>query len=342
MKKIGFAVIGCGNIGKLHAKVIASMEHAKLAAVMDVNEAGAKALAEVYQCPWYTNMDDLMNDENVQAVSICLPSGLHAEFTKAAAKAGRHVMCEKPIDIDINSAQEMIDQCKESNVKLSVIMQHRFDEPMLLLKKAIKEGYMGKLLWGASRTIWHRDDEYYANPWRGTWKYDGGGALINQSIHYIDLLLSVLGNPKSVSAKCRTLGHPQIETEDLGVANVEFENGCVGTIEGTTCSYPGLYTELAVFGENGTMIIRNDYLTFYQFKDGAKEEYDAALNPEMANQLHQTPEIDDASHRRQYLDFVDAIISGREPEVTGEDAIKSLKLIRSIYQSSEEKKEIYF
>lgn len=341
MSKIGFAIVGCGAIGKLHADVLNSMEGAKVTAVLDVNEESAKSMAELYHCKWYTDQDALLADEDVKAISICLPSGLHASFAVAAAKAGKHVMCEKPIDIDLESAQDMINQCRESGVKLSVIMQHRFDEAVLLLKKAIKEGYMGKILWGASRTIWHRDDAYYANPWRGTWKYDGGGALINQSIHYIDLLLSILGNPKSVSAKCRTLGHPQIETEDIGVANIEFENGAVGTIEGTTISYPGLYTELAIFGENGTMIIRNDYLTFYQFKDGAKPEYDAALNPEMANRLHQTPEIDDASHRRQYEDFVKAIQENRDPEVTGEEAIRSLRLIRQIYKASENKKEIY-
>ena len=161
-----------------------------------------------------------------------------------------------------------------------------------------------------------------------------------QAIHYIDLLLYVMGNAKSVSAKCRTLAHSQIEVEDIGLANIEFEDGALGAIEGTTCSYPGFYAELAVFGENGTMIIRNDCLIFYQFKDGPKPEYDVALNPEMANRLD-TAMVEADSHRRQFEDFVDAIIEDRDPEVTGEEALRSLKLIHAIYQSSREKKEIY-
>lgn len=342
MEKVRFAVAGCGFIGKLHARVIQSVSGARVAAVMDTNPEAAKALAAQYDCPWYTSAEEMLADSQVDAVAICLPSGLHAPLAVAAARAGKHVMCEKPMDIRIESAQEMIDQCRANGVTLSVIMQHRFDEPMLLLKKAIREGWMGRLLWGASRTIWYRDDKYYANPWRGTWKYDGGGALMNQSIHYIDLLLSVMGEPKSVSAKCRTIGHPQIETEDVGLVDIEFKNGTVGTIEGTTCSYPGLYSELAVFGEKGTVIIRNDYLTFYQFQDGPKPEFDAALNQEMANRLNQTPEIEDDSHRKQYEDFVDALMTGREPEVTGEEAIRSLRVIRAAYRASDEKREVYF
>lgn len=337
---VRFAVAGCGFIGGLHARVIHSIPDAKVEAVMDTCEEKAQALAEEYHCRWYTNAEDMLADQEVDAVAICLPSGLHWELTVQAAKAGKHVMCEKPMDIHVETAQKMIDACREQNVRFGVIMQHRFDEPVLLLKEAISKGWMGKILWGASRTIWYRDDQYYANPWRGTWKYDGGGALMNQSIHYIDLLLSIMGDPKSVSGKCRTLGHPQIETEDVGLADVEFQNGAVGTIEGTTVAYPGLYAELAVFGEKGTVIIRNDYLNFYCFQDGKKEEFERILNPEAANRLNLSPAITDDSHRRQYEDFVRAVQEKRDPLVTGEEAIKSLKLIRAIYQSSDEKREI--
>lgn len=342
MNTVKFAVAGCGFIGKLHARVIQSIGGACVTAALDTNREAAEALAKEYGCRAYTDADELFADPDVDAVAICLPSGLHAELAVKAARAGKHVICEKPMDTELDRAQQMIDACRENGVRLSVIMQHRFDEPMCLLRKAIGDGLMGKLLWGASRTIWYRDDKYYANPWRGTWKYDGGGALMNQSIHYIDLLLSVMGAPRSVNAKCRTIGHPQIETEDIGLADIEFESGALGTIEGTTCSYPGLYSELAVFGEKGTVIIRNDYLTFYCFKDGPRPEFEAALNQEMANRLNQTPEIEDTSHRRQYEDFVDALREGRDPLVTGEEAIRSLRLIRAAYRSSEEKKEIYF
>ena len=342
MKMMGFAVAGCGFIGKLHARVINSIEGAKVTAVLDTDVVAARELAEKYDCEYYTDLNQMLKRDDVDAVAICLPSGLHAELAVAAARAGKHIICEKPMDTELDRAQEMIDVCKENNVKLSIIMQHRFDEPMCLLRKAIQEGLMGKLIWGASRTIWYRDDAYYANPWRGTWKYDGGGALMNQSIHYIDLLLSIMGEPKSISAKCRTLRHPQIETEDIGLADLEFESGALGTIEGTTCSYPGLYSELAIFGEKGTVIIRNDYLTFYSFQDGPQPEFEAVLNPEKANQLNQTPDIEDTSHRKQYEDFIAALLEGRDPLVTGEEAIRSLKVIQAAYRSSNEKREIIF
>lgn len=338
---VRFAVAGCGFIGRLHARVINSIEGAGVTAVMDTDAGAAGELARQYGCRWYDNAEDMLRDPNVDAVAICLPSGLHAELTVRAARAGKHVICEKPMDVSAEQAEKMTAACRENQVRFSVIMQHRFDQPVLLLEKAIEDGLMGRLLWGASRTIWYRDDKYYSNPWRGTWKYDGGGALMCQSIHYIDLLLHIMGNVRSVSGKCRTLGHPQIETEDVGVADVEFENGALGTIEGTTASYPGLYAELAIFGERGTVIIRNDVLSFYQFKDGPQPAFDLALNPERAGQLHTGPEIPSDSHCRQFEDFIEAVRTGGEPAVTGEEAIKSLKLIQAIYKSSVEKREIY-
>lgn len=342
MNKVRVGIVGSGFIAKIHASAINAIDNAELAAVCNRNVESARALADVYGCKVYADYDQMLADPEIDAIAVCLPSGLHAEYTIRAAKAKKHVICEKPMDTEIDRAEEMVRVCREEGIKLSIIMQHRFDEPMLLLKKAIKEGWMGKLVWGASRTIWHRDDAYYAPEWRGTWAVDGGGALMIQAIHYIDLLLSVMGDAKSVSAKCRTLTHPQIEVEDIGVANIEFENGAIGTIEGTTCSYPGLYAELCVFGEKGSMIIRNDYLTFYQFEDGPKSEYDAALNVEAANRLHKTMDIEDTSHRRQFEDFAAAIREDRDPEVTGEETLRSLKVIKAIYQASDEKQEIYF
>ncbi len=341
MKQLRFALIGCGFIGELHAEVINSLSNAKLVAVCNSGAERGHLLANRYSCKYYADFNDALADPEVDAVSICLPSGMHHLATTAAARAGKHVICEKPIDTEVSHAQEMVDVCSENNVCFSVIMQHRFDKPMLLLKKAIEDGSMGELLWGCARTIWYRDDNYFANPWRGTWQYDGGGALINQSIHYIDLLLSIFGDVRSLSGKCRKLLHKQIETEDVGVANLEFENGTIGTIEGTTVSYPGLYAELNVYGSKGTVCIRNDHLLFYRFEDGENPEFELLLNPQKANKLNQSPTIEADSHTRQYEDFVDAILTGRRPTVTGEDALKSLKVIKAIYTASSEKREVY-
>lgn len=340
MSNIRFGLIGCGFIGRTHANIICSLENAELVAIADWGE-GSIQYAKDLDCIHYKDYKQMLLNPEIDAVVICLPSGAHSEATIEAAKAGKHVLCEKPIDISVEKGKAMIDACKENGVQLGVILQHRFDEPILLLQKAIQDGKLGKLLWGSSKTIWYRDEEYYSNPWRGTWEFDGGGALINQSIHYIDLLVHLFGEAKSVSGKCRTLLHNQIETEDVGVANIEFANGTIGTIEGTTVAYPGLYAELCVYGEKGTVIIRNDHLLFYSLEDGKYEEFESALHPQKANEPNTSPDIDVSSHIRQYEDFVHAILNNQEPLVTGEDALKSLKIIKAIYQASHEKSEVY-
>lgn len=341
MAGIGIGVIGYGFIGGVHANAVKLVPGAYLAGIATRNEAKKTEIAEKFGCKYYRDYHEMLKDKDIHAVSICLPSGMHSSVCIEAAKAGKHVICEKPIDIEIDRAHGMIDVCKENNVKLAVIMQHRFDKPMLLLQKAAEDGRMGKIIWGASRTIWYRDDEYFAIPGHGTWESDGGGALLIQGIHYIDLLQCILGEVKSVSGKCRTLLHKQIETEDVGIANIEFKNGALGTIEGTTTSYPGLYAELCIFGENGSVIIRNDHLAFYRFKGGADAEFEELLNPVLANELNTSKDVDDTSHRLQIADFVDSIKNNRQPKVTGEDALNNLKLIKAVYESSKTGKEVF-
>lgn len=340
MDKIGFGIIGYGFIGVTHARIIARMKDAYLAAVADSDKEKTEQAAARWNCKIYRDYHDMLEDPEVHAVAICLPSGLHSQVTIEAARAGKHVICEKPIDICVERAEEMVRVCQEHGVEFGVIMQHRFDEAVMVLKNALDTGRMGRLIWGASRTIWYRDEKYFSNPWRGTWQFDGGGALINQSIHYIDLLLYIFGKVKSVHGKCKTLLHSGIETEDVGIANLEFENGCLGTIEGTTASYPGLYAELAVFAENGTVIIRNDELLFYRMKNGTSQEFEKIAAPEKANILHQDATICIDSHQRQYQDFIRAVLEKRSPLVTGKDALESLKVIMAIYKSSMKNEEV--
>lgn len=341
MEKIGYAVLGCGNIGKLHAGVIVRLPKGRLVAVCDSNRASADALGTLYGCKVYYDMEAMLGDGEVDVVSVCLPSGAHREAVLACAARKKNVLCEKPIDISAPNAREMVEACDAAGVCFGVILQHRFDSAAMALHRAVDEGLMGKLLWGASRTIWYRDEEYFANPWRGTWQFDGGGALINQSIHYIDLLLSFFGPVKSVSGKCRTLCHHQIETEDVGVANLEFANGCIGTVEGSTACYPGLYAELCLFGEKGSAIIRNDHLLFYQLESGRCAALDAVMDVEKANTQHTGPAIPDDSHYRQYEDYTDALLEGRQPKVTGADALHGIEVIKAIYTSSQRKEEVY-
>jgi len=341
MEKIGYAVLGCGFIGKLHAGVISRLPNAYLAAVCDVNKTAAAEMGAQYGCKVYNDYRELLRDAAVDAVTVCLPSGMHRDAVIACAREKKHVLCEKPIDISVEHAQEMVAACRQNGVTFGVILQHRFDRSVLALQEAVRQGLMGRLLWGASRTIWYRDAQYFQNPYRGTWQYDGGGALINQSIHYIDLLLNFFGRVKSVSGKCRTLLHHEIEAEDVGVANLEFSNGCLATVEGSTVCYPGLYAELCLFGEKGSAIVRNDHLLFYQLESGKNAALDAVVDVARANAQHLDARISDESHYRQYEDFTQALLEDRQPAVTGADALHGLSVIKAIYTSSDQKREIY-
>lgn len=341
MEGVKFALVGCGAIGKVHAHVINALPNATLSAIVDVNEESGRAVAQQYGCKYYSRYEDMLKAADVDAVSVCVPPVLHSPITIAAAKAKKHVICEKPIEVNLERARAMVDACDENGVKFGVIMQHRFDKPILLLQKAIADGRLGRVLWGSSKTIWYRNENYFANPQRASVKYEGGGALISQAIHYIDLLMCILGDVKSVSGKCRKLLHHQIESEDVGVADIEFMNGAIGTVEGTTAAYPGLFAELCVYGEKGSVIIRNDYLLSYYLVSGPDAEFEALLNPEKANALNTSPAVDETAHSLQYMDFVDAVLTGRQPKVTGEDGLKGLRLVKAIYQSSDEKREIY-
>jgi len=343
MSKVRFGVVGCGNIGKIHAGIICSIPDAILTGVSDVNPVLCGNLAKSLDCSSYENYVDMLKREDIDAVAVCLPSGMHCQAVTDAARAGKHVIVEKPIEIEPERAEVMIDTCRKYGVKLSVILQHRFDDAVQTLKRSVNDGNIGNLFMGSSRTVWYREPEYYTgNSWRGTWKLDGGGALINQSIHYIDLLLYIMGPVESVSGKCRTLLHKSIEVEDTGIATLQFKSGAIGTIEGTTIAYPGLFTELSIYGEKGTAVIKNDQLEFYKFKEGEKLEFKELLNRKVEAKTGQSKAegLDTASHKKQYIDVIDAIKNNCEPLITGEEGIRSLAVIRAIYESSKNQKDV--
>jgi len=343
MGVVSFGIIGCGAIGQIHAGIIRDTKNARLIAVSDLTETLRISVAKTFQCTPYSNYLDLLKRDDIDAVVICLPSGLHYEVTLDAAQAGKHVVVEKPIEIDVWKSMEMVDACQKAGVKLSTILQHRFDDSVQTLKKSVADGALGRLLLGSSRTLWYRDPTYYAgSSWRGTWKMDGGGALINQSIHYIDLLIHIMGPVERVFGKCDTLLHKNIEVEDIGLASLQFRNGALGTIVGTTLAYPGLFTDLSIFGELGSVSIKNDQLDFYQIQAGSHPEFERLLHDQVEVKTgHSKAEgIDTTSHARQYADIVDAILNNREPLVTGQDGVHVLSVIKAIYESSRTGREV--
>lgn len=339
-KKIGFGIIGTGAIAKIHAESIADIENAELIALSSSSvERAAKAHTE-YNLPVYSNYQELLHHKDIDVVIICTQSGSHLEPTLETARQGKHVLCEKPLEISLNKVDEMIDACKSAGVQLGCIFQNRFSADYIAMKNAVQVGLLGKILMANASINWYRDADYYKNsPWRGTLSGDGGAALINQGIHTIDLLLDLVGNASSVFGKIKTNVH-DIEGEDTAIALVTFDNGTMGTITGSTALYPGHPERLEVFGEKGSIILEAGKITAWNVAHHEREvinqsstESSGAANP-MAIGHH--------LHRLQIEDMIAAITSDKSPAVDGQEGRRAVELILGIYESSKGGKEIHF
>jgi UDP-N-acetyl-2-amino-2-deoxyglucuronate dehydrogenase len=333
MKTLNFAIVGTGNIADKHIKSIQEVPHAAVKAVFSRKRENAEKWARTYNLDYYTDYEKMLSDESIDIVTILTPSGTHAELGMAAARAGKQVVVEKPIDVTLAKAEQLIHACREAGVTLSCIFQHRFDDAFMQVRQAVDQGEFGQLNFGAARTTLFRSQEYYdSGAWRGTWELDGGGALMNQSIHYIDLLLNVMGPVDEVHAFCATRAHEKIDVEDIAVASLKFKSGALGLIEGNTAAYPGYGATLDIFGENGSVIIEQDHVKEWNFKSG--KPYSRTTG-EAVKSSASSPNLDSyESFKRQYQDIVAAIQENRDPLVTGEEARKSLELILAIYESA--------
>ena len=330
---IRFGIIGCGVIGPTHARSISEIEGARLVAVADVVEEKAQALAEMYEVEAYTDYHQMLERKDIDVVSIATPSGMHADMGIAAARAGKHVIVEKPMDVRLDKADALIAACRDQGVKLCVISQHRFDRGIVDLRKAIQEGRLGTLAFGGGYTQWYRAQEYYdSGDWRGTWALDGGGALMNQSIHYVDLLQYIMGPVEEIHAFTARRAHVRIEVEDVSAASLKFKSGAIGVIEGMTAAFPGFDARLEIFGSDGGVIIENDAVKEWRLRDGEdylppKEDIPLIVGTSSADIWY-------LGHRREIQDMVDAIREDRPPMVTGEEGRKPLEIILAIYESA--------
>src|SRR5690348_10234914 len=278
VEKLRFAIVGCGVIGPLHAEAITSLPDAELVAVADVDQEKAQKLAEKYHARAYSSFQDMFAAEKLDVINICTPSGMHGEHACAAMRAGYHTIVEKPMEITRERLDEMLQVQRETGRKLAVISQHRFDEGTAIVHRLLQEGAFGRLVLGNAAIPWWRSQKYYdSGAWRGTWELDGGGVLMNQSIHSIDVLQWLMGPVKSIYAYTDTLVH-SMETEDVAAAVLRFANGAVGTISATTGAYPGVTTRIEIFGDRGSAIIENERLTFLHLARDDKEEAGAYGN----------------------------------------------------------------
>jgi UDP-N-acetyl-2-amino-2-deoxyglucuronate dehydrogenase len=255
-RRHGFGIVGAGVIGLVHAKAIGLVPGARLAAVTDVVPGRAKALAGEWDCAAEPSLAALLARDDVDVVSVCVPSGLHAEVGAQAAAAGKHLVVEKPIDVTLEAAGRLIAAARRNSVLITVISQHRFDTGLDELRRLLDSGALGLLLLGEASTKWYRTQGYYDSAaWRGTWELDGG-SLLNQGVHYVDLLLWAMGPAAEVTAVCATQAH-QVEVEDTALALVRFASGAVGTIVSSTAVYPGFAQRLQVTGTNGTVVVED-------------------------------------------------------------------------------------
>jgi predicted dehydrogenase len=336
-----FALVGCGRIAKRHSELLGhdQIKGAKLVAVCDIVEEKAKAIAEKFSVPYYTDMDEMMQKENIDVVSVLTESGNHAKHVINLAKYGKHIVVEKPMALTIDDADEMILTCHRNNCRLFVVKQNRFNVPIIKLREALEAGRFGRLFMGTVRVRWCRTQEYYDQaPWRGTWAMDGG-VLTNQASHHIDLLEWMMGKVDSVYAKgIHALAN--IEAEDTAAVILKFRNGGIGIIEATTAARPkDLEGSLSILGEKGTVEIGGfavNEMLHWQFGDELAEDKKIlekySVNP---------PNVYGFGHQAYYEHVVDCILNDKPALVDGIEGRKSIELISAIYESMETRKEVF-
>jgi UDP-N-acetyl-2-amino-2-deoxyglucuronate dehydrogenase len=350
VEKLRFGILGCGVIGPHHAKAIAGLQSAELVAVADVVPEAAEELAAKYSCSHYASLEEMLSGVDLDAVCVCTPNGMHAEGAITALEAGKHVIIEKPVDVTLEAADRLSEVQRATGRTVAVVSQHRFDATTQAVHEALARGEFGRLTSGSADVRWWRSQSYYdSGGWRGTWELDGGGVLINQAIHSIDLLQWLMGEVVEVTGRTWLLAHERIEVEDTAVAILKFEGGALGTILATTAAYPGLTTRISVHGDRGSAIIDDDELSYFHAAGEGQEgeAYGAGGGENQAERVRERygetatgpgagsdPASLSMAHRDQIQDFVEAVREGREPLVDLEEGRKSLAIIQGIYESA--------
>jgi len=335
-----FGIIGCGMIAGFHAKAIQAAG-GTLVACFDTVPAAADKLAGQYQgCKPYHDFKEFLADKSIDIVTIGTPSGAHLEPAIAAAEAGKHIIVEKPLEITLDRCNQIIAACKKNNVQLATVFQSRFHDSSLTLKKAVDAGRFGRLTLGDAIVKWYRTQAYYdSGAWRGTWALDGGGALMNQGIHTIDLLTWLMGPVVEVTAHTALLAHERIEVEDTAVATLKFANGALGTVVGTTASYPGYLKRVEISGSKGSAILEDEDIVRWDFEE--KLPSDDAVREAMANKKSagggaaDPAAISYVGQTRLFANMIAAIDGKEQIALDGSEGCRSIEIILAIYKSAE-------
>ncbi len=337
----GFAIVGCGLIARFHARALAEVPGAKLLALVGrTAESGRKLNADLgLSCDTYTDLAPALARKDVDVVIVTTPSGAHAEPAVAAADAGKHVVVEKPLEITLERCDRIIEACARNDVQLCTIFPSRFADANVALKKAVEAGKFGRVTLGETTCKWWRPQSYYdEGGWKGTRALDGGGALMNQAIHNVDLLLWMMGPPTHVTGLTATLAHERVEVEDTAVACLRFASGALGIIEATTSVHPGLAKTIAVHGDRGTAVIEQEDVLRWDFAPETDE--DRAIKQRFAQKVGASggssnpAAISHVYHARQLADFVQALATGRKPLVDGDEGRRAVEVILAVYESA--------
>lgn len=332
MAKTRLAIIGLGMASAPHAKSLADLEdRVKVVAAFSRSAARRKAFSETYGFPAGDDIEAIFSDDSIDAVMLLTPPNTHLDLVRRAAAVGKHVLLEKPLEIAIDRAHALVETAETAGIKLGVVLQHRFRPISVALDGIVREGRLGELVSASARLYNWRPQSYYDQPGRGTKARDGGGVLLTQAIHTLDLMISLTGLPAEIAAYTTTSPIHSMETEDSAVAAVRFANGALGSISATTCAYPGFPDAVDIIGAKGTARLDGSSLTA-QFHDGSIFSLDdgamgggAGADPMAFSHQH---------HRAVLADFLDAIERNRDPKVAGREALKVHSLIEAMLRSS--------
>ena len=344
--KHGFGIIGAGTIAEVHARAIDTIIDAALIGIYDHNPDKTFTFSTKFNCQPFESPEALCNDDRIDIICICTPSGLHLDPALTAITAGKHCIIEKPIETTLERCDRIIEAGIKHNVMISGIFPMRFSRVNIELKKAIDEGRFGKLVLGDAYIKWYRNSDYYKDiKWRPDFNASGGGAVMNQGIHSVDLLRWFMGKVDSVSAFTGLVGHDNLQVEDVAVATLKFANGAMGVIEASTAINPGFFRKIEILGTSGSVIIEEEKIIAWEFEQ--ETENDQKIREKYSGDhrsgggVSDPKAISDIGHLRQLLDIVKSLDNGHPPSIDAMEARKAVELVLAIYASAKNKRIVY-
>lgn len=335
---LGFGIVGTGMIAGYHAQAISHVPGARLVGAASLTAENVRRFADRHQLGfWTTRVEELVARPDIQVVCITTPSGAHLEPALAAIRAGKHVVIEKPLEVTTERVDRILAAADQAGVRVAPIFQARFGQGARTLKAAIDAGRFGRIAVASASVKWYRAPSYYTG-WKGTLALDGGGALINQAIHGLDLLQWFAGLPEEVSAYTTRRLHTGIEGEDTGVAALRYADGALGTIEASTASWPGWSRRIEICGETGSAALEDDHLARWEFKEPRAEDdaiRQAKADASMRSGASSATAISYEGHLRQIQDLVDALRGDRPLAIEGREGRRAVALVNAVYRSAQ-------